>query len=52
VVIEHNTDVIRPADWVVDLGPGGGPDGGEIVYAGPVAGLAGSKKSLTGLALV
>ncbi len=51
VVIEHNTDVIKLADWVVDLGPGGGPDGGEIVYAGPVSGLAGNPRSLTGRAL-
>ncbi len=51
VVIEHNVDVIKLADWVIDLGPGGGPDGGEVVYAGPVAGLAGRKESLTGRAL-
>ncbi len=51
VVIEHNLDVIRLADWIIDLGPGGGPDGGEIVYAGPVAGLAGQPRSLTGQAL-
>jgi len=51
VVIEHNLDVIRLADWVIDLGPGGGPDGGEIVYAGPVAGLSGEARSLTGQAL-
>jgi excinuclease ABC subunit A len=51
VVIEHNLDVIRLADWVVDLGPGGGPDGGEVVYAGPVAGLAREPRSLTGQAL-
>jgi len=51
VVIEHNLDVIRLSDWVIDLGPGGGPDGGEIVYAGPVAGLAAEKRSLTGQAL-
>ena len=48
VVIEHNLDVIRLADWVIDLGPGGGPDGGEIVYAGPVAGLTAEARSLTG----
>ncbi|MDI1337658.1 MAG: excinuclease ABC subunit UvrA [Lacunisphaera sp.] len=51
VVIEHNLDVIRLADWVIDLGPGGGPDGGEIVYAGPVAGLVREPRSLTGQAL-
>ncbi len=52
VVIEHNLDVIKLADWIIDLGPGGGPDGGEIVYAGPVAGLAKEPRSLTGRALV
>jgi len=51
VVIEHNLDVINLADWVIDLGPGGGPDGGEIVYAGPVPGLKASERSLTGKAL-
>jgi excinuclease ABC subunit A len=51
VVIEHNLDVINLADWVIDLGPGGGPDGGEIVYAGPVAGLKDERRSLTGRAL-
>jgi excinuclease ABC subunit A len=51
VVIEHNLDVIRLADWVIDLGPGGGPAGGEIVYAGPVEGLTAEPRSLTGQAL-
>jgi excinuclease ABC subunit A len=51
VVIEHNVDVIKIADWIIDLGPGGGPDGGEIVYAGPVAGLPTKGTSLTGQAL-
>jgi excinuclease ABC subunit A len=51
VVIEHNLDVINLADWVIDLGPGGGPDGGEIVYAGPVEGLVKEARSLTGQAL-
>jgi excinuclease ABC subunit A len=51
VVIEHNLDVIRLADWIVDLGPGGGPDGGEIVYAGPVDGLNKERRSLTAQAL-
>ncbi|HWA27806.1 MAG TPA: excinuclease ABC subunit UvrA [Lacunisphaera sp.] len=51
VVIEHNLDVIRLADWVIDLGPGGGPEGGEIVYAGPVTGLSGEPRSLTGQAM-
>jgi excinuclease ABC subunit A len=51
IVIEHNLDVIRLADWIVDLGPGGGPDGGEIVYAGPVDGMKKEGRSLTGQAL-
>ncbi|MFZ5495827.1 MAG: excinuclease ABC subunit UvrA [Verrucomicrobiota bacterium] len=51
VVIEHNLDVIRLADWLIDLGPGGGPAGGEIVYAGPVKGIAAESRSLTGKAL-
>ncbi|MEC9072740.1 MAG: excinuclease ABC subunit A, partial [Myxococcota bacterium] len=48
VVIEHNTDVIREADWVIDLGPGGGPDGGKVVYQGPFEGLQKAKRSRTG----
>ncbi len=48
VVIEHNLDVIKLADWIIDLGPGGGPEGGEVVYAGPVTGLATEENSLTG----
>ncbi len=51
LVIEHNLDVIKLADWVVDLGPGGGPDGGEIVYGGPVSGLVKEVRSLTGRAI-
>ena len=38
VVIEHNTDVIKVADWIIDLGPGGGKRGGNIVYQGEVRG--------------
>ncbi len=51
VVVEHNTDVIRAADWVVDLGPGSGPDGGALVYAGPVEGMVRCIASRTGRAL-
>jgi excinuclease ABC subunit A len=51
VVIEHNLDVIKVADWLIDLGPGGGPEGGEIVYAGPVGGMARASRSLTAQAL-
>jgi excinuclease ABC subunit A len=51
VVIEHNLDVIALADWVLDLGPGGGPDGGRLVHAGPVAALERAGESATGAAL-
>jgi excinuclease ABC subunit A len=39
-VVEHNLDVIRHADWIVDVGPAAGQHGGEILYSGPPAGLA------------
>ena len=42
VVIEHNLDVIRRADWLIDLGPGPGRHGGRILYQGPVAGIEGT----------
>jgi len=48
LVIEHNMDVIRCADWVIDLGPEAGVGGGELVYAGVPAGLAKEKRSFTG----
>ncbi|QRK05721.1 excinuclease ABC subunit UvrA [Archangium violaceum] len=51
VVIEHNLDVIRSADWVIDLGPDGGSKGGEVVFEGPSAELLKAKSSLTGAAL-
>jgi excinuclease ABC subunit A len=51
LVVEHNTDIIRAADWVIDLGPGAGPHGGELLYAGPPAGLLSLDSSLTGKAL-
>ena len=47
IVIEHNTDVIKSADWVIDLGPEAGTGGGEIVYAGTAPGLSKSKSSYT-----
>ncbi len=52
VVVEHQLDLIRAADWVIDLGPGGGRHGGRLVYAGPVAGLLECRESLTGAALL
>ena len=48
VVIEHDLDVIRAADWVVDMGPGGGEAGGRIVAAGTPAQIAACRDSLTG----
>src|SRR4051812_13668470 len=51
IVIEHNLDVINLADWVIDLGPGGGREGGQIVYSGNVADIEGVAGSLTGQAL-
>ena len=48
VVIEHNTDVIRCADWIIDLGPGGGDAGGRLVCEGPVSAIKACKASFTG----
>ena len=48
IVIEHNLDVIRNADWIIDLGPEGGTRGGEIVFTGTPTELLGAERSLTG----
>jgi excinuclease UvrABC ATPase subunit len=48
IVIEHNLDVVARADWVIDLGPGGGHDGGRIVFEGTPAELVRAEGSLTG----
>jgi excinuclease ABC A subunit len=48
IVIEHNLDVIRNADWVIDLGPEGGTKGGQVVFTGTPTELLGAKQSLTG----
>ncbi|MFH1291615.1 MAG: excinuclease ABC subunit UvrA [bacterium] len=48
VIIEHNVDVIKNADWIIDLGPGGGRNGGEIVGFGTPEKIAGIKNSWTG----
>jgi excinuclease ABC subunit A len=48
LVVEHDEDTIRASDWVVDIGPGAGEHGGEVVYSGPVSGLLNSKISITG----
>jgi excinuclease ABC subunit A len=49
IVIEHNTDVIRCADWLIDLGPEAGDGGGELVYAGVPEGIKKVKGSWTGM---
>ncbi|MDT5241503.1 MAG: excinuclease subunit, partial [Mycobacterium sp.] len=46
-VVEHDMDVVRRADWIVDVGPGAGELGGEVLYSGPVAGLADVTASVT-----
>ena len=48
IVIEHNTDVIKSADWIIDLGPEAGDAGGNLVYAGVPAGIKKVKNSYTG----
>jgi excinuclease ABC subunit A len=48
VVIEHNLDVIKTADWVIDLGPGGGVNGGRITVEGTPETVAASPESFTG----
>jgi excinuclease ABC subunit A len=48
LVIEHNLDIIRNADWILDLGPEGGEKGGEIVAQGSVSDTVREKKSWTG----
>ena len=48
VVIEHNTDVMKAADWIIDLGPGGGDAGGELVAEGPPSAIAACPRSFTG----
>lgn len=51
VVIEHNTDIVRCADWIIDLGPEGGDAGGRVVAAGPPVDVAASPESYTGAVL-
>ena len=46
-VVEHEVDVIRHASWVVDIGPGAGAHGGQVLYSGPLAGLANVPESIT-----
>jgi len=47
-VIEHNLEIIKCADWIIDLGPEGGAQGGTIVAAGPPEKIAETLESLTG----
>jgi excinuclease ABC subunit A len=47
IVVEHDEDTIRTADWIVDIGPGAGEHGGQIVYSGPYEGLLKTEDSLT-----
>jgi excinuclease ABC subunit A len=47
VVIEHHLDLLAEADWLIELGPGGGPDGGAILHQGPLAGLMKVRRSPT-----
>ena len=51
IVIEHNLDVIKVSDYIVDLGPGGGDRGGTVVAAGSPEVIADCEKSLTGVYL-
>ena len=46
-VVEHDMDVVRRADWIVDVGPGAGELGGDVLYSGPVSGLADVESSVT-----
>ncbi len=47
IVVEHTIQLIGQADWIVDLGPGGGEKGGEVVYAGPLSNILGNETSQT-----
>jgi len=48
LVVEHNMEIIKSADWVIDLGPGGGKEGGNLVFQGTPEDLAKVKESFTG----
>jgi len=52
IVIEHNLDMIKAADWIVDMGPEGGEDGGQVVATGTPEDIIQCKQSATGEALV
>ena len=48
IIIEHNLDIIKHADWIIDMGPAGGKKGGEVLYAGPIEGILDCERSITG----
>ncbi|MFC8192029.1 excinuclease ABC subunit UvrA [Cellulomonas sp. NPDC057328] len=48
IVVEHDEDTIRTADWIVDIGPGAGEHGGHVVHSGDLKGLLASRESMTG----
>jgi len=48
IVVEHDEETIQAADWVVDIGPGAGVNGGEVVHSGPLSELLADKRSITG----
>ena len=48
IVVEHDEETIKESDWIIDIGPGAGEHGGEVVYAGPVKGIGKAKASITG----
>ncbi len=51
IVIEHNLDVIKNADWIIDMGPEGGNKGGKVIFEGTPKQLLGATDSLTSAAL-
>ena len=48
IVVEHDEDTMRAADWIVDIGPGAGIHGGNVIYSGPAKGITDCKESITG----
>lgn len=48
IIIEHNLDIIKHADWIIDMGPEGGKNGGEVLYSGPTEGILDCAESVTG----
>ena len=52
IIIEHNMDIIRKADWVIDLGPEGGKNGGELLFCGTPEDLVKCERSFTGKHLI